>query len=96
MVSITAIHFLPCLERVLLLFCSHCVPQFGNTALMEASGSGCADSVHVLLSAGAQVDLQNKVRRSTYLCPDDRRPTSSIIHLLYWMQCCVGDYIRIW
>ena len=67
MVSITAIHLLPCLECVLLLFCSHCVPQFGTTALMEASGSGCTDSVHVLLSAGAQVDLQNKVRHSIYI-----------------------------
>ena len=68
MVSITAIHLLPCLERVLLLFCSHCVPQYGNTALMEASGSGCTDSVHVLLSAGAQVDLQNKVRHIVHIC----------------------------
>ena len=43
----------------------HCfVPQRGKTALMEASADGHSDAIQVLLSAGAQIDLQNKVRRS--------------------------------
>ena len=46
---------------MLSLFCSHCVPQNGKTALMAASFSGHTDVVHALLSGGAQVDLQSKV-----------------------------------
>ena len=40
---------------------SHSVPQFGWTALMLASDSGHTDVVQLLLSSGAQVDLQDKV-----------------------------------
>ena len=40
------------------------VPQDGWTALMMASLEGYPDVVRVLLSAGAQVDLQNKVRHN--------------------------------
>jgi len=36
-------------------------PQYGMTALMCASSSGNTDTVHALVSAGAQVDLQNEV-----------------------------------
>ena len=38
---------------------SHSVLQYGWTALMEASGSGCTDVVQLLLSSGAKVDLQD-------------------------------------
>ena len=31
---------------------------------MEASSNGHSDAIKVLLSAGAQIDLQDKVRRS--------------------------------
>ena len=43
---------------------SHCVPQDGLTALIRASLEGYPDVVRVLLSAGAQVDLQNEVRHN--------------------------------
>ena len=43
---------------------SHCVPQDGDTALMEASDNGNADVVRELITGGAQVDLQDKVRYS--------------------------------
>ena len=43
---------------------SHSVPQYSWTALMEASGSGHTDVVQLLLSSGAQVDLQDKVRHN--------------------------------
>ena len=43
----------------------HCfVPQIGEAALMWASSRGHSDAIKVLLSAGAQIDLQDKVRRS--------------------------------
>ena len=43
----------------------HCfVPQYGMTALMWASSNGHSDAIKVLLSAGAQIDLQDKVRHS--------------------------------
>ena len=48
--------------------CSHCVPQDGWTALMLASSDGHKDTVSVLLSAGAQADLQDEVRYSTSIC----------------------------
>ena len=38
------------------------VTQDGWTALMLASNSGHTDVVQLLLSSGAKVDLQNKVR----------------------------------
>ena len=51
---------------------SHCVPQDGKTALMYASYTGHTDVVPLLLSSGAQVDLQDKVRHKhqldSYLC----------------------------
>ena len=37
-------------------------PQNGQTALMLAGDSGHTDVVQLLLSSGAKVDLQNKVR----------------------------------
>jgi len=57
------IQLLPCsyYQHVLSLFCSHCVPQVGKTALMEASSHGHSDAIQVLISAGAEVDLQAKV-----------------------------------
>ena len=50
----TSIHLQPC------CFCSF--PQDGWTALMFASCSGSSDIVYILLSSGAQVDLQEEVR----------------------------------
>ena len=41
---------------------SHCVPQNGLTALMWASYSGHTAVVQLLLTSGAQVNLQSKVR----------------------------------
>ena len=43
---------------------SHCVPQNGVTALMCASVSGHTYVVQLLLSEGAKVDLQSKVRHN--------------------------------
>ena len=37
-------------------------PQNGQTALMLASDGGHIDVVQLLLSSGAQVDLQDEVR----------------------------------
>ena len=45
----------------------HCVPQDGWTALMCASNKGHTDVVQLLLSSGAQVDLQSKVRHKHQL-----------------------------
>ena len=42
---------------------SHSVPQAGWTALMWASDSGHIDVVQLLLSSGAQVDLQDTLVR---------------------------------
>lgn len=38
------------------------VPQVGFTALMWASSKAHSETVSILLSAGAQADLQDKVR----------------------------------
>ena len=43
---------------------SHCVPQSGDSALMRASRYGETEVVRELLSGGAQVDLQDKVRHN--------------------------------
>jgi len=43
------------------------VSQDGWTALMLASDSGHTDIVQLLLSSGAKLDLQNKVRHSIML-----------------------------
>ena len=43
---------------------SHCVPQDGRTALMVASVQGRTEIIRELLSGGAQVDLQDKVRHN--------------------------------
>ena len=43
---------------------SHCVPQNGLTALMWASGKGHTGVVQLLLTSGAQVDLQDQVRHN--------------------------------
>ena len=49
---------------MILTVSSHSVPQDGVTALMEASGGGHTDVVQLLLSSGAQVDLQDEVRHN--------------------------------
>ena len=43
---------------------SHCAPQSGMTALIVASLNGETEVVRELLSGGAKVDLQNKVRHN--------------------------------
>ena len=45
----------------------HFVSQDGWTALMLASDSGHTDVVQLLLSSGAQVDLQDEVRHNMNL-----------------------------
>ena len=42
-------------------------PQDGQTALMLASDGGHNDVVQLLLSSGAQVDLQDEVRHNINL-----------------------------
>ena len=49
---------------MILTVLSHSVPQIGWTALMLASVSGHTDVVQLLLSSGALVDLQDKVRHN--------------------------------
>ena len=54
----------PCSSHVIVTVLSHSVPQFGSTALMLASASGHSAVVQLLLSSGAQVDLQDVVRHN--------------------------------
>ena len=61
--SIVFSMFITCDSTVL----SHSVPQDDWTALGLASVKGHTDVVQLLLSSGAQVDLQSKVRRNTNL-----------------------------
>ena len=49
---------------MILTVSSYSVHQSGLTALMKASGSGRTDVVQLLLSSGAQVDLQDMVRHN--------------------------------
>ena len=49
---------------MILTVSAHSVPQLGRTALMEASVIGHTDVVQLLLSSGAQVDLQDEVRHN--------------------------------
>ena len=51
-------------QHVLSLLCSHYVSQDGRTALMWACWEGHSDAACILITAGAQVDLQDKVRCS--------------------------------
>ena len=52
---------------MILIVLSDSVPQWGGTALMEASGSGHTNVVQLLLSSGAQMDLQDEVRHNIKL-----------------------------
>ena len=54
----------PCSSHVIVTVLSHSVPQYGSTALMCASYSGHTDVVQLLLSSGAQVDLQEMVKHN--------------------------------
>ena len=47
-----------------MILSSHFIAQDGRTALMRASDKGHVDVVQPLLSVGAQVDRQDKVRHS--------------------------------
>ena len=58
--------FIPTLFTVVVPL-SHLSPQDGWTALMLASDSGHTDVVQLLLSSGAKIDMQNKVRHSIML-----------------------------
>ena len=64
--SANAFHCLlvPCSSHVIVTVLSHSVPQDGRTALTKASSSGHTAVVQLLISSGAQVDLQNKVRHN--------------------------------
>ena len=61
------LHFLNCLFPHSLLWWYHFVQQDGWTALMLASDSGHTKVVQLLLSSGAKIDMQNKVRHSIML-----------------------------
>ena len=52
------------IDHVILTVLSHSVPQGGMTALMLASDRERTDVVQLLLSSGAQVDLQTEVRHN--------------------------------
>ena len=61
----TGIHLSSCLcvtSHVIVTVLSHCVAQNGDTALIWASYRGHTGIIRELLSGGAQVDLQDKVR----------------------------------
>ena len=54
--------------RILVISCASCTamimfssPQHGRSSLMFASQNGHNEAVRILLTAGANVDLQNKV-----------------------------------
>ena len=53
----------PCSSHVIVTVLSHSVSQGGRTALMLASERGHTDVVQLLLSSGAQVDLQDTLVR---------------------------------
>ena len=42
------------------------VPQYGRTALIRAAQDGHTETVSVLVEAGADVNLQEKVREPVY------------------------------
>ena len=65
---------------MILTVLSHSVPQSGRTALMWASDSGCTDVVQLLLSSGAQVDLQDKVRHNINYSGTLVNPLNPIVH----------------
>ena len=54
-----------CSSHVMLTVLSHSVPKDGWSALMWGSRSGHTDVVQLLLSSGAQVDLQEMVREAS-------------------------------
>ena len=54
----------PCSSHVIVSVLTHSVPQWGMTALMSASYCGHTDVVQLLLSSGAQVDLQTEVKHN--------------------------------
>ena len=58
--TVSFFHF----DQGIITVLSHSIPQNGSTALMVASGSGHTDVVQLLLSSGAQVDLQDEVRHN--------------------------------
>ena len=69
---------------MILTVSSHSVPQSGRTALMWASDSGHTDVVQLLLSSGAQVDLQDKVRHNiNYIVPK----SNLTVHFLMSNEC---------
>ena len=67
------------------------VPQDGVTALMCASVDGYTDVVQLLLSSGAQVDLQNKVRHNINLRAGVLH--SQNIHLYFCHWSYQGCYV---
>ena len=82
-----SVHFflVPCSSHVILTVSSHSVPQDGRTALMWASISGHTDVVQLLLSSGAQVDLQDKVRHNIkYIVP---KSNLTVVHFLMSNNC---------
>ena len=62
---------------------SHSVLQGGSTALMKASGSGHTAVVQLLLSSGAQVDLQDKVRHNINYSRTLLKDTPELIRTYY-------------
>ena len=54
--------------RLVVAVLTYSVPQLGRTALILASGSGHTDVVQLLLSSGAQVDMQDCLMRHNINC----------------------------
>ena len=66
---------------------SHCVPQVGSTALMWASYSGHTAVVQLLLTSGAQVNLQDAVVRHKHCMLDSCHLAFLIPQFIFSKQC---------
>ena len=73
---------------------AHFVPQDGWTALMLASDGGHTDIVQQLLSSGAKVDLQNKVRHDINLSLVSKTGGIAFMKSAYPPNCSVASVTK--
>ena len=66
---------------------SHCVPQNGLTALMCASDKGHTAVVQLLLTSGAQVNLQDAVVRHKHCMHNSCHLAFPITQFIFSNQC---------